>query len=507
MGPFLTWDTYGQAPADGGPPAGYIGANDAVEHKVTGSPTGFNAFRVQGPGLTGTCTDPDGTTVANCEQTDLFFIQGKVQAGASAVVTPTGPMDFGNVAAADTKTLTFTSTGSEPVTVSSVTVSGTDAADFAVANGCDPTVALDPASTCTIDVTYGPRLNTAAAATLTITDSASAAPRTIKLSGSSKPEMSVVAASLDATSSPSLAFGNQSVNTTSAEKVFIVKNTGPVAGTITDRTLGGFSAAHFTLAETTNTCGTSVAPKTGSCEIGVRFKPTTTGNKTADLVLTDSAGTKLDPVPLSGTGTADTQAPSAPTGVTATASGQSTINLSWSPSTDNVGVTGYRIFRDGSATALTTVTGTSYSDTGLTGGSTHSYRIAAVDAAGNQSPLSTTASATTAPADTTAPTLTARSPAVNAKNVSRTANITATFSEAVQNITTATFQLKTAAGTVITATVSRNATTNQWILDPSATLAARTQYTATLTGGANGITDLGGNPLANVSWSFTTGNN
>ncbi|MGY5894919.1 Ig-like domain-containing protein, partial [Blastococcus deserti] len=101
-----------------------------------------------------------------------------------------------------------------------------------------------------------------------------------------------------------------------------------------------------------------------------------------------------------------------------------------------------------------------------------------------------------------APRVTGRSPAVNATGVSRTANVTATFSEPVQNVSTTTFTLTPAAGgAAVTAQVTRSGTTNTWILDPSAELAANTQYTATL---ASGITDAAGNPLAPVSWSFTT---
>src|SRR4051794_39659013 len=212
MGPFLTWDTFG-TPA-GAPPAGYIGDN-TTPHKVVGSPTGFNAFRVTGPGLAGTCTNADGTTVANCEQTDLFVVQGKVQAGASAIVTPTGPVDFGNLAPRPvTKTLTYTSTGSDPLTVTDATLRGTDAPDFSVANGCALAGALASGSTCKIDVTFNPRANAASAATLTISDS-SGAPRVIQLKGSSKPVMSVAPASLDTATPPTLALGSQAVGSTS----------------------------------------------------------------------------------------------------------------------------------------------------------------------------------------------------------------------------------------------------------------------------------------------------
>jgi methionine-rich copper-binding protein CopC len=122
------------------------------------------------------------------------------------------------------------------------------------------------------------------------------------------------------------------------------------------------------------------------------------------------------------------------------------------------------------------------------------------DAAGNI--LSSTGASwtfTTGPA----PTVTARTPAVNALNVSRTANVTATFSEAVTGWSTTTVTLKNAAtGAVQTAVVSYNATTRVVTLNPSATLAANTKFTATLT---TGIKDAGGNPIPTTTWSFTTG--
>ncbi len=100
---------------------------------------------------------------------------------------------------------------------------------------------------------------------------------------------------------------------------------------------------------------------------------------------------------------ADTQAPSTPTNLTATAVSSSQINLSWTASTDNVGVTGYRVERcQGSGcsnfTQIATPSGTSYSDTGLSASTAYSYRIRATDAAGNLSSYSSTASATTSSA-------------------------------------------------------------------------------------------------------------
>ncbi|WP_020563785.1 fibronectin type III domain-containing protein [Methylosarcina fibrata] len=99
----------------------------------------------------------------------------------------------------------------------------------------------------------------------------------------------------------------------------------------------------------------------------------------------------------------DTSAPSVPGGVSATAASTSAINLAWTAATDNVGVKGYKIYRGGSQIA--TVTGTSFSNTGLTSGKSYSYTVAAYDAAGNSSKQSSSVSATTSSADTTAPTV------------------------------------------------------------------------------------------------------
>jgi chitodextrinase len=100
----------------------------------------------------------------------------------------------------------------------------------------------------------------------------------------------------------------------------------------------------------------------------------------------------------------DTVAPSTPTGLVATAVSASRINLSWSASTDNVAVTGYRVFRNG-ALLLSLGNVTSYQDSSLIAGTTYVYTVRALDAAGNISGHSAQASATTSPGiDTTPPT-------------------------------------------------------------------------------------------------------
>src|SRR3989475_3096401 len=98
----------------------------------------------------------------------------------------------------------------------------------------------------------------------------------------------------------------------------------------------------------------------------------------------------------------DTTAPSMPTGLTGAAAGSTGANLSWSASTDNVGVTAYILLRNGVQVA--TPVSTSFADTGLSAATTYSYTVAARDAAGNISPNSASVSVTTASvADTTPP--------------------------------------------------------------------------------------------------------
>ena len=116
-------------------------------------------------------------------------------------------------------------------------------------------------------------------------------------------------------------------------------------------------------------------------------------------------------IPISGGGSADTQPPSAPGTLTATAINSGEIDLSWGPATDNVGVTGYQVLRcqgagcSNYALLAPTGTTTTYQDTGLTAGTTYSYEVRALDAAGNLGPVTNSATTTTpANADTTPPT-------------------------------------------------------------------------------------------------------
>jgi fibronectin type 3 domain-containing protein len=102
--------------------------------------------------------------------------------------------------------------------------------------------------------------------------------------------------------------------------------------------------------------------------------------------------------------TLDDIPPATPGALAATSTSPTAVAISWSASTDNVGVTGYDVIRDGVALVAVGPSALSYLDT-VASGSTHTYTVDAFDAAGNHSATPTPISVTTSTADTTPPTM------------------------------------------------------------------------------------------------------
>jgi fibronectin type 3 domain-containing protein len=137
-----------------------------------------------------------------------------------------------------------------------------------------------------------------------------------------------------------------------------------------------------------------------STSYSYRVRAVNAGNNVSDYSSTASA--------LTTGGGGDTTPPATPSGLVATVVSGNQINLSWTASTDNVGVTGYLIERcQGSGcstfTQIATSATNSYSNTGLTSSTSYTYRVRATDAAGNLSGYSNTAAATTGSSGDTTP--------------------------------------------------------------------------------------------------------
>jgi hypothetical protein len=124
---------------------------------------------------------------------------------------------------------------------------------------------------------------------------------------------------------------------------------------------------------------------------------------------------------------ADTTSPTTPTGLNQTPRSTNQIDLSWNPSTDDVGVTSYKVSRNGTEIAAPATS--SYSDMGLAPLTTYSYKVSATDAAGNVSKSAEISATTLAPpTDTTMPTVALTAP-TNDAVISGTIDVTATASD------------------------------------------------------------------------------
>ena len=94
-------------------------------------------------------------------------------------------------------------------------------------------------------------------------------------------------------------------------------------------------------------------------------------------------------------GGVDSTPPSTPTNLQAACASASSIILNWSPSSDNVGVAGYNIYRNGGGVPIAAVGGTGFTNSGLNPSTTYTYTVTAFDAANNESGHSNEAAATT----------------------------------------------------------------------------------------------------------------
>ncbi|WP_392674555.1 cellulase family glycosylhydrolase [Streptomyces sp. LN785] len=122
----------------------------------------------------------------------------------------------------------------------------------------------------------------------------------------------------------------------------------------------------------------------------------TTVNTTKDSYLATIKAPGFGGGNTGGGGGGDTQAPTVPGNLTATGTASSSVSLSWSPSTDNTGVTSYDVYRGSTLVGSSTTTG--FTDTGLTAATTYSYTVRAKDAAGNSSAASSAVTAKTSAA-------------------------------------------------------------------------------------------------------------
>jgi chitodextrinase len=210
---------------------------------------------------------------------------------------------------------------------------------------------------------------------------------------------------------------------------------------------------------------------------------------------------------------ADTTAPTAPTSLTTSGITSTTITLNWAASTDNVGVTGYKLFNG--ATQVGTTTTTSYQFTGLTANTAYTLGVQAYDAAGNNSTKPTANATTSAASDTTAPT----APSSLTTSGITSSTITLNWAASTDNVGVTGYKLYKGGVYVTTVTTLSYQFTGltastQYTLGVAATDAAGnnsstasgTATTSAGSGGSNPCASFCSNPIVFTTTSYTSGN-
>jgi hypothetical protein len=191
------------------------------------------------------------------------------------------------------QTINLTNTGGEPLTVNSVKVSGTSAADFIATSTCAAVLPPNngPSGTCAVSVTFTPTAAGLRQATLTANDTAGA--QSAQLSGigvAPQPAVTLIPGSLS--------FSSTAQGATSPSQSVTVTSSGAAPLHISSVLIGGANPADFA---TTSIC-TGAFPVGASCTMGVTFSPQGDGQREATLLIADDAPGSAQSVELSGVG-------------------------------------------------------------------------------------------------------------------------------------------------------------------------------------------------------------
>ncbi|HEY3971700.1 MAG TPA: choice-of-anchor D domain-containing protein [Candidatus Sulfotelmatobacter sp.] len=187
--------------------------------------------------------------------------------------------------------VTLTNSGTATLTITGMSITGSNSGDFAQTNSCGTSLAAG--AFCSITATFTPTASGLRTASISVSDSASGSPQSTALTGTG-------IAPVVGLSPSSLTFANRAVGTTSSASVLTFSNSGNAALTITSIGITGTNSTDFSQ---TNNCGPSLAEGT-SCAISVTFVPSAVGTRQASVSVIDNAAGSPHTAPLTGVGTA-----------------------------------------------------------------------------------------------------------------------------------------------------------------------------------------------------------
>jgi hypothetical protein len=227
----------------------------------------------------------------------VLYCIGASKCLAAATTSPSSlswaKVALGNVSAA--KSVTLTNGGSVSISISSVTITGANAADFLISSKtCGSSLAAN--ASCTVTIRFKPLSTGTRIATLSFIDSASNSPQKVALSGLGTASTGIVAAS------PSnLAFGSIYAGSSGKLLSATLSNGTSTSVAVSSLAIAGANAADFAISS--KTCGSSLSAH-ASCTATILFKTAAAGTRTATLSFIDSANNSPQTVALSGIGIA-----------------------------------------------------------------------------------------------------------------------------------------------------------------------------------------------------------
>ena len=176
-------------------------------------------------------------------------------------------------------------------------------------------------------------------------------------------------------------------STTWGENAVTYANSPAVSSTVSARS-GAFSAGAWTSVDITALVTTALPSGSGVFSLAL-----TTSTSTAFSLASRETGARSPQLVITTTDP-DLEAPTVPADLVPASVTATQVDLSWTASTDNVGVAGYTVYRDGTQLAEVAGNATSYSDASVSASTSYSYTVDAFDAAGNHSAQSGPAAAT-----------------------------------------------------------------------------------------------------------------
>ena len=207
---------------------------------------------------------------------------------------------FGNIAVGATSpasTIQLNNTGTAALSITALTLAGTNAAEFVRSTPALP-LQLAAGASANISLTFKPAASGARSATLAVASNNPAGNVAVTLTGTAtvtQPALQV--------SPASVSFGNLAVGTTSAASTVQLNNTGTAALSVTALTMSGANAAEFTLSAPTLPLQIAAG---ASSSVSLKFKPAASGSRSASLTIASNNPSGNVAVTLSGTGAAAT---------------------------------------------------------------------------------------------------------------------------------------------------------------------------------------------------------